>query len=88
MRNILHSLDYRQQKLGLGALFLLISVALLTYLVGPQIKSYRKAATSRAVLVEVARNGDEVASQLTVLRKEVDALQHRLHGDMASYPEN
>ena len=82
----LDQLDERQQRLLAAGTALLLVTALFMYGLLPQIKGYRTAVADRAVLIDAAREGREVGSQLESLRAQVADLEKRLHGDMANLP--
>ena len=84
--DFLDQLDERQQRLAGGGTLLLLVTALFIYVLLPQLKAYKTAADSRAVLVSAASEGREVGAQLESLRLEVTDLQKQLHGDMANLP--
>ena len=86
MQQYFNDITPRQLQLIFGGLVLLIAVVLLTYMVMPQLKSYRAADKTRTVLERAVANKSELASQLESERAKVAALDKRLHGDMANLP--
>lgn len=86
MQAILASIDTRRLVLILTGVFVLLSVAMVTYMVIPQIKQYRAALTNHGVLTQVAEGGHTLELQLQALKQQVSELETQLHGDMANLP--
>jgi len=84
---IVNRLDARQQKLAAAGAITLLAAALFAYVLTPQIKLYRAAHESIAVLKAEVSQGRSVELQLELLKAEVESLQKQLHGDMANLPE-
>lgn len=79
------TLEPRHMRLiGLGLPLLLVA-ALLSYLVVPQVKSYRATLDSQRVLQSATR-GQELDRELRARSDAIDDLRRRLHGDMAEVP--
>ncbi len=85
--SLLDKLDARQLRLLVSCGFALLIAALFSYVLLPQIKLHKQGLESRSVLEAAARQGQEVSLQLENLRGDVEALNKRLHGDMANLPE-
>jgi Tfp pilus assembly protein PilO len=64
----------------------LMLVAEITYLLLPQIKSYRKLDASNAMLEQAVGHNDSLSNQLQRIDSEVKILSRQLHGDMAQLP--
>jgi hypothetical protein len=84
---VFNRLDARQQKLAVAGALALLAATLFTYALLPQIKLYRAAHESIAVLEAALEQGQDVGSQLRLLTAEVEGLERQLHGDMANLPE-
>lgn len=82
----LDRLDPRQLRLLLGGGVLLLVTALFFQLVWPQMKALRALRSSQTILMGSSGNQADLARQVTTLRGEVDALRHRLQGDLGDLP--
>ena len=87
MLSILGRFDKREFSLILAGIVFAVMALLFTYLVVPKIKIFRDVSTTEVTLKKVVENGDLLDTQLAQLQGDIDLLQHRLHGDMASLPE-
>lgn len=65
--------------------FAVTSIAF-TFLVLPKLKTYLAIAKTESALAMVVDNGVFLDSQITDLSGDIESLQRRLHGDMASLP--
>jgi Tfp pilus assembly protein PilO len=65
---------------------LLIAVVEMTYLLWPQLRSYRDLHASHQVLQQAVSNNDSLSNQLQRIDSEVRDLSRELHGDMAQLP--
>ena len=81
-------------RFGRREFFLILSLVvfagtsiLFTFLVLPSLKTYLQVSKSQKSLSSVVIAGKELDSQLDQFREDIDLLEHRLHGDMASLPE-
>ena len=83
----LNRFDKREFSLILGLTVFAVMALLFTYLVVPKVKIFRGISTTEVTLREVVENGDLLDTQLAQIQGDIDLLQHRLHGDMASLPE-
>ena len=79
--------DKREFSLILVLVVFAVMALLFTYLVLPKVKILRDVSTTEVTLKKVVENGDLLDTQLAHLQGDIDSLQHRLHGDMASLPE-
>jgi Tfp pilus assembly protein PilO len=79
--------DKREFSLILALIVFAVMALLFTYLVLPKAKIFREVSTTEATLKKVVESGDLLDIQLAQLQDDIDLLQHRLHGDMASLPE-
>lgn len=69
-----------------GVVFLILAVEV-TYLLWPQVKSYRNLYTSHEVLQQAVSNSESLSKQLEKINADVENLSRQLHGDMAQLPE-
>jgi Tfp pilus assembly protein PilO len=81
-------------RFGRKELFVVLSITVLvltslpfTFLALPNIKIYRDISNTEINLSKMVDNGDQLDSQLKQFTSDIDLLQRRLHGDMASLPE-
>ncbi len=88
METILKQLDPRTAIMLIISTALLIAAALGTYVIWPEIREYHGSLTTRNILEQVAQNGGALDTQIASLKKEVESLDHELHGDLANLPEN
>ena len=79
--------DKRELALILGLTIFAVMALLGTYLVVPKIKTFRGVSSTEIALRKVVENGDLLDTRLAQLQGDIDSLQRRLHGDMASLPE-
>ncbi|MCU7839242.1 MAG: type 4a pilus biogenesis protein PilO [Candidatus Thiodiazotropha sp. (ex Troendleina suluensis)] len=86
MQEFLENAEPRVVRLILGSFVLLISAALVSYLLVPQIKAFNLVNKSHNVLLDVVNSSDGLDQQLTNATAEVEMLAHQLHGDMAGLP--
>ncbi len=86
MLGYLERLDNRTFLILLGGTLVLIVSALVSYVIWPQLKDYRAEWNTRDMLKEVSSNGEMLERELAQLKQEVDALRHKVHGDLASLP--
>ncbi len=87
MLTALNRFDRKELSLILAITVFTVSSLLFTYAVLPKIKTYRGVSKTEVILSKVVENGDLLDTQLEQLQDDVDLLQRRLHGDMASLPE-
>lgn len=87
MRAVLGRFDKREFSLILALIVFAVMALLFTYLVLPRAKIFRDVSTTEVTLKKVVENGDLLDTQLAQIQGDIDLLQHRLHGDMASLPE-
>ncbi len=82
----LRTVESRPLVLGLGGAAVLITVALVSLLLLPQIKSYVAVRDSLALLEQTPGSGEQLEQELDNLRQVVAQLERSLHGDMAHLP--
>ncbi len=86
MRDFFENAQPRVVAIMLIGIVLLIALIEGTYLLWPQIKTYKELYTSHQVLKQAVSNNDSLSSQLQSIDSEVKDLSHQLHGDMAQLP--
>ncbi|UTW07137.1 type 4a pilus biogenesis protein PilO [Pseudomonas benzenivorans] len=82
----LKTLDSRSLVLAVGGAALLLTVALVSLLLVPQVKSYLAVGDSLALIEQTPGSGEQLDQELESLRQVVAQLERRLHGDMAQLP--
>lgn len=76
----------RDLFLILTLLVFVLTSLVFTFLLLPKIKSYIAVTKTESILRMVVDNGDLLDNQIAALSSDIDSLQRRLHGDMASLP--
>jgi len=76
----------RDLFLILTLLVFVLTSLVFTFLLLPKIKSYIAVTKIESILRMVVDNGDLLDNQIAALSSDIDSLQRRLHGDMASLP--
>ncbi len=87
MLTALNRFDRKEFWLILALTVFTVMALLFTYLVLPKIKIYRGVSKTEITLSKVVENGNLLDKQLAQFHRDIDLLQRRLHGDMASLPE-
>ncbi len=88
MEKLLDNLEPRTVLLLMSSGILLISAALFSYVIWPEIKDYRDSQRTRTVLTRVAGSEAALDDEIAMLRSKVTSLQQELLGDTASLPDN
>ena len=88
MEALIKQLEPRTAIMLMIAAVLLVTAALGSYVILPEFRQYRGSLDTRNVLQQVTNNGASLDTQIETLRKEVDSLDHELHGDLANMPDN
>jgi Tfp pilus assembly protein PilO len=86
MVSVLDRFSRRDFLLILSLLVFALTALAFTFLVLPQLKTYLAAKQTETVLAMVVDNGELLDNQITSLSGDIESLQQRLHGDMASLP--
>ncbi len=86
MQAYLERMDPRSVPVILGALLLLITAALATYVLAPPFKSHRAAVDSLRQVRNAAQSKGALGEGLAAMKQEVEALRRRLRGDTANLP--
>ena len=87
MSAVLIRFDRREFFLILSIVVLSVTALSFTFLVLPPLKTYLQVSKSEASLSNAFVGGAELNSQLNQYRQDIELLERRLHGDMASLPE-
>ena len=87
MNAVLIRFGRREFLLILSMAVLSITALLFTFLVLPPLKTYLQISKTESSLSNVVIDGQELNSQLDQFRQDIELLERRLHGDMASLPE-
>ena len=87
MTAALNRFGRRDFFLILSILVLVVTTLLFTFLVLPPLKTYLQVSKSETSLNNVAIGGEDLNGQLNQFRNDIEVLERRLHGDMASLPE-
>jgi Tfp pilus assembly protein PilO len=86
MFDVLRRFGRRELLLILSLLVFAVTSLAFTFLVLPNIKEYLAVTRTESALSMVADSGDLLNHQINSLTSDIEALQRRLHGDMASLP--
>jgi Tfp pilus assembly protein PilO len=87
MNAVLIRFGRREFLLILSMAVLSVTTLLFTFLVLPPLKTYLQISKTESSLSNVVNDGQELNSQLDQFRQDIELLERRLHGDMASLPE-
>ncbi len=87
MNAVLARFGRREFLLILSMAVLSVTALTFTFLVLPSLKTYLQISKTESTLSNVAIGGGELNSQLDQYRRDIELLESRLHGDMASLPE-
>jgi len=87
MNAVLARFGRREFLLILSMAVLSVTALTFTFLVLPSLKTYLQISKTESSLSNVAIGGEELNRQLDQFRQDIELLQSRLHGDMASLPE-
>jgi cell division protein FtsB len=86
MQDFFENAQPRVVAMMLIGVVLLIALVEVTYLLWPQIKSYKELYSSHQVLKRAVSDNDSLSNQLQRIDSEVKDLSRELHGDMAQLP--
>ena len=86
MQDFIENAEPRVVAMMLVGIVLLVSIIEVTYLLWPQVKSFRTLHASHQVLEQAVTSDDSLSNQLQRIDAEVQDLSHQLHGDMARLP--
>jgi len=87
MFTLLNRFDRRELAIILALVVFATSSLLFTYLTLPKIRVYLDIAKTESTLSKAVESGELLDNQIAQLRGDIESLQRRLHGDMASLPE-
>ena len=86
MQDFFENAQPRVVAMMLTGIVLLVAVVEVTYLLWPQMKTYRELSSSHALLQQAATSSESLEAQLAKIDAEVQDLSRQLHGDMARLP--
>ena len=86
MQDFFENAQPRVVAMMLIGIVLLVVLVEATYLLWPQLKSYRELHASHQVLKRAVNNNESLNNQLQKIESEVKDLSRQLHGDMAQLP--
>jgi Tfp pilus assembly protein PilO len=86
MASLLSRFGRRDLLLILTLLVFTVTSLAFTFLVLPKIKNYLAVTRTESALAMVVDNGEILGAQIKNIGSDIDSLQRRLHGDMASLP--
>lgn len=86
MNDLLQQIDPARLKIALPGILLLLTVTLFFYALWPMIKGYQSSVETRDQLNRIVSNGGQLKTELDSVGKQIQALNHHLHGDMAGLP--
>ena len=87
LSDALRRFDRRELALVLTLTFVTLAALIVITLVSPRYNEYKEISRAEAGLGDAAESSSVLGRQLAQLGGEVESLQRRLHGDMASMPE-
>ncbi len=82
----LKQIDSRSLALAAGGAALLVLAALVLYLVKPEVNRYLAAKDTLALLERSPQRGQDVGTQTSQIRQQIEALEQEIHGDTAQLP--
>jgi len=86
MASVLNRFGRRDLLLMLTLLVFAVTSLAFTFLVLPKIKTYLAVTRTETALAMVVDDGDILGTRIKTVGSDIDSLQRRLHGDMASLP--
>ena len=86
MQDFFDNAEPRTVAMMLVGVVLLVAAVEVTYLLWPQLKTYRELSSSHELLEQTVTGSDSLGQQLERIDAEVQALSRELHGDMARLP--
>lgn len=86
MQDFFDNAQPRVVAMMLIGIVLLVAVVEVTYLLWPQLKTYRALNASHQLLEQTVSGSDSLGLQLAHIDGEVQKLSRELHGDMARLP--
>ena len=87
MLELLNKIDKRNFILVLVGTMLIVVVSLFSYVLWPEVKSYRTSVSDLSVLRNLVANNNDIQYELGQLKTEIGRTKRRLKGDMADLPE-
>ena len=86
MQDFFDNAQPRVVAMMLVGIVLLVAVIEITYLLWPQLKTWRDLNSSHQLLEQTVTSSDSLSQQLERIDGEVQELSRELHGDMARLP--
>jgi Tfp pilus assembly protein PilO len=86
MQDLLKRIDSRQLKLLAACCGVLVLAAVVSYGFWPKYQELRALQENRDVMAQVTATQVSAESEIARMKEEVEALRHRLQGDMANLP--
>jgi len=86
MQDFIENAQPRVVSMMLIGVVLLIAMVEFTYLLWPQVKTFKGLYASHQVLEQAMSGSNSLNQQLQSIENEVQDLSHQLHGDMAQLP--
>lgn len=86
MQDFFENAEPRMVAMMLIGIVFLVAAVEVTYLLWPQVNSFRQLHASHQVLKQAVTSNDSLSNQLQKIDTEVQALSRELHGDMARLP--
>jgi Tfp pilus assembly protein PilO len=86
MQDFFENAQPRVVAMMLVGVVLLIAMVEVTYLLWPQVKSYKNLYSSHQMLERAVAGNESLSSQLLNIESEIQDLAYQLHGDMAQLP--
>jgi len=88
MDKLVNNIEPRTILLAMISSVLLISAALFSYVIWPEVKDYKDSVNTRTLLEKHTGKEVDLDREIAELQSHVDSLQKELLGDTASLPEN
>ncbi len=88
MQDFFENANPRMVATMLAGIVLLVFAVEFTYLLWPEVKTWRELSASHRLLEQAATSSDSLDAQLHGIETEVQELSRHLHGDMARLPAN
>ncbi len=86
MHDLLRQIEPDRLRIAVPALLLLLGAALFSYALWPMFKGYQSSLATRDQLDQIVGRGGQLSTELDAVGRQIEELNHRLHGDMAGLP--
>ena len=87
MMSIVEKISQRNFTMILAGSLLIIFASVVSYVLLPQVKSYRSSIADLAILEKMVVNKNDIQQELNSLKVNIDLAKRKLKGDMADLPE-